>query len=73
MVEVKDDKLEDIVVKKHNETPSIGGVALEEMIKKMKEENNYDVDIVAGATLSSNGIKDAVKEAYSQAKNKAEQ
>lgn len=69
---IKDDKIQDIVVKEHNETPSIGGVALEQMIDKMKNENSYDVDTISGATKSSQGIKDAVAQAFEKAKNTSE-
>jgi len=67
---IEDDKIKDIVVKEHNETPSIGGVALEQMITKMKKENKADVDIVSGATKTSQAIKEAVKSALENAKNK---
>lgn len=69
---IKDDKLVDVVVKEHNETPSIGGVAMEQMIDKMKKENKDDVDTISGATKTSQGLKDAVKEAYEKAKNTTE-
>ena len=60
---IKNDKVVDIVVKEHNETPSIGGVAMEQMIEKMKTENKYDVDTISGATKTSQALKDAVKNA----------
>ncbi|WP_050635442.1 FMN-binding protein [Candidatus Stoquefichus sp. SB1] len=66
---IKDDKIEDIVVKEHNETPSIGGVAVEQMITSMKKENKYDVDTISGATKTSQALKEAVKEAMEKAKN----
>ncbi len=69
---IKDDKLVDVVVKEHNETPSIGGVAIEQMIDKMKKENKYDVDTISGATSSSSALKNAVGEAYKKAKNQTE-
>lgn len=62
------DKITDVVVKEHNETPSIGGVALEQLISNMKSKNTYDVDTVSGATKTSQGLKDAVKEALDKAK-----
>lgn len=65
-----DGTLNDIIVKEHYETPSIGGVAIEQLIKDIKEKKDYNVDVVSGATLSSNGLKEAVKEAFEQAKNK---
>lgn len=65
---IKDDKIKDIVVKENNETPSIGGVAIEQMIEKMKEKNTYDVDSISGATKTSQGLRAAVKGTLEQAK-----
>ena len=53
---IKNDKVVDIVVKEHNETPSIGGVAMEQMIEKMKTENKYDVDTISGETKTSQAL-----------------
>lgn len=69
---IKDDQIVDIIVGEHNETPSIGGVAIEQIIDTMKKNNTYDVDIVSGATKTSQAMKDAVSSAYQKAKNKAE-
>lgn len=69
---IKDDKITDIVVEEHNETPSIGGVALEQIIASMKEKNTYDVDVISGATRTSQAMKDAVKKSVDEAKNKTE-
>ena len=68
---IKDDKIEDIIVKENNETPSIGGVAIEQMIEEMKKENKYDVDTISGATKTSQALKEAVKNAFEQAKNQS--
>ncbi len=68
----KEGKLKDIVVKKHEETPSIGGVAIEQLIDQMIKKNDYDVDAVSGATKTSEGLEDAVEAAFDLAKNKAE-
>lgn len=67
---IENDEIKDIVVSEHNETPSIGGVAIEQMIENMKEKNSYDVDLISGATRSSQALKDAVKDAMNQSKNK---
>lgn len=69
---IENDMIKDVVVKEHNETPSIGGVAIEQMIKKMKDENRYEVDTISGATISSQALKDAVSLSLTQAKNKVE-
>lgn len=68
---IKDDKIQDVIIKEHNETPSIGGVALEQMSANMKKENSYDVDTISGATKSSQALKEAVTKAFEQAKNKS--
>lgn len=71
-VVLKDDKIEDIVVNEHYETPSIGGVAIEQMIEKMITENSYDVDTISGATRTSEALKDAVETAMGKARNQTE-
>lgn len=68
-VTLKDDKIVDIIVDEHNETPSLGGVAIEQMITQMKDKNSYDVDIVSGATKTSQGMIEAVKVAIQGAKD----
>lgn len=67
---IRDDQIINIEVKDHNETPSIGGVAIEQIIKQMKQSNSYDVDIISGATRTSQGMREAVKDAVENAKNK---
>lgn len=67
-VTFKDDKITDIYVNEHNETPSIGGVAIEQLIGKMKEKNSYNVDIVSGATRTSSAMIEAVKSIYDDLK-----
>lgn len=69
---IKEDKLEDVIVKEHNETPSIGGVAIEQMIDSMKKNNKYDVDTISGATKTSQALKEAVKNGFEKAKNTTE-
>lgn len=69
---LQNDQIKDILVKEHNETPSIGGVALEQMIDKMKKNNKYDVDTISGATKTSQALKNAVMSAMEKAKNKTE-
>lgn len=66
---MKDDHIVDIVAKEHNETPSIGGVAIEQIISQMKEKNSYRVDVVSGATKTSQALIDAVKQSIEKAKN----
>lgn len=67
---VREDQIVDILVKEHNETPSIGGVAIEQIIANMKDKNTYEVDVITGATKTSQGMISAVEEAMKNAKNK---
>ncbi|MBU5676071.1 FMN-binding protein [Alkaliphilus sp. MSJ-5] len=62
-VEVKDGKLVIVEVLEQDETEGIGDVALEELAKNMVTEQNIEIDNVSGATFSSKGIKEAVKNA----------
>ena len=53
----------DVVVDASNETESIGGAALEELAKQVVAANSAEIDGVSGATLTTNGVKDAVSAA----------
>ena len=67
---MREDQIVDVLVKEHNETPSIGGVAIEQIIANMKDKNTYEVDVITGATKTSQGMISAVEEAMTNAKNK---
>ncbi|MCR5161843.1 MAG: flavocytochrome c, partial [Lachnospiraceae bacterium] len=56
-----------VTVVEQNETPGIGSVACETLPGAMVEANSILVDGVAGATVTSNAIKDAVREALASA------
>ena len=49
------------------ETPSVGGAALEELTAQVKEKG-AEIDGVAGATVTSNAVKEAAGAALDQAK-----
>ncbi len=66
----KNDKLTDITVMENEETPSIGGVAIEQLITQMKEKQNENIDTVSGATKTSQAMIDAYKDILSRAKLK---
>ena len=46
-----------------SETESIGGAALEVLAKQVVAANSAEIDGVSGATLTTNGVKDAVSAA----------
>lgn len=66
---IKDDKITDITVGENDETPSIGGVAIEQLITNMKEKQSDDIEIVSGATKTSQGMINAYQDILKQAKN----
>ena len=57
------DTITGVTVTSNSETPAIAGAALEQIPAAIVAANSADVDIVAGATFTSNGIINAVKDA----------
>lgn len=53
----------DVQVLDHQENASIGGPALETMAQAMVEDQSWDVDSISGATLTSEGLREAVRDA----------
>lgn len=60
-------KIQDIKVVKHVETPGIGDLAIDQMPKAMLDAQTAGVDVVSGATMSSEAIRKAVTEALTKA------
>ena len=56
-----------IEVIEQNETVGIGSVACEELPAKMVAANSWNVDAIAGATVTSNALKDGVQAALTAA------
>ncbi len=56
-----------VEVLQQNETPGIGSVAVEQLPGAIVAANSIAVDGIAGATVTSNAIKDAIKQALSDA------
>ena len=50
-----------------DETPTVGQKAIEELSQRIKEANGTDIEGVSGATYSSQGLFEAVKDALEQA------
>ena len=61
------DDITSVTIVSNSETPSIAANALEQIPAAIVEADTADVDIVAGATYTSNGIINAVKDALSKA------
>lgn len=60
--------IQSIEVVKHTETPNIGTKAIETVIPAILEAQSTEVDGQAGATITSDAIKEAVDKAAAQAK-----
>ncbi len=74
-VTVKDGKITDLKVEGNGETPEIGGAAIEPLTQAILEAGTIDgVDAFTGATWTSTGIFNAVKNALGleEAKEEAE-
>lgn len=64
---VDGDTITDITYDAPDETPSVGGVALSNLKTQIIEEQNSNVDVIAGATYSSTGFLEAVNAALNEA------
>ncbi|MCR8745156.1 FMN-binding protein [Romboutsia lituseburensis] len=68
-VTVKDNKIKDTEITSHNErNESYYGWPIKEISKSIIESQTLDIDAISGATYTSNGIVDAVKDALDKAK-----
>ncbi|MFZ7120310.1 MAG: FMN-binding protein [Eubacteriaceae bacterium] len=66
-VEVKDGKISNITVNSQNDTAGVSDAAFEQVPQAIIENQSTEVDTVAGATVSSEGIIKAVENALSKA------
>ncbi len=66
-VEFSDNKIEAINVGENEETPTVGGAALEQLVAQALEKQSAEIDGVAGATITSDAFKDALNKAIAQA------
>lgn len=69
-VEVKvseDGKVEEVNVDAANETPDIGGAAATKIVEAIKEAQSLEVDIVTGATVTSEAVLKAAGDALAEA------
>lgn len=62
----KDGTITACTVEGKDETPTVGGAALEELGKQVVAANGYDIDGVSGATMTTKGVKAAVAAALGE-------
>lgn len=60
-------KISAVTISSHSETAGISDGAIEQIPAAIVKANSADVDLVSGATYTSNAIVKAVKEALTQA------
>ncbi|SCY90809.1 FMN-binding protein [Alkaliphilus peptidifermentans] len=63
VLQVKDNKIVDITIEEHQN--GLGGKA-EKIVDSIIEEQTLDVEIISGATISSNAIRKAIENALTQ-------
>lgn len=66
-VTIADGKVSDIVVNSHAESSDIGAPALDRLIQKAITANSAEIDGSSGATMTSEGFRQAVAQALSKA------
>ncbi len=71
-VKMSDGNITDVTIKSHSETQGIGTPAIEALPEMIVQANSADVDIIAGATITSKAIIAAVKNAIDPTENPAE-
>lgn len=64
---IADGKITDLEVQEHGETPFIADPAIETILENILLTQSSDVDIVAGATITSEAVMNAVKQALQKA------
>ena len=70
-VTVDANAITDVVLTGDQETPTVGGAALEELTAQVKEKGE-EIDGVAGATITSEAVKSAVAKALAKARGESE-
>ena len=70
-VTIDESGIADVAINGENETPTIGGAALDELKKQILDAQSAEIDGVAGATLTTNGVKEAVAAALAEAAGSA--
>ena len=62
-VVIENDKITDIKILSQNETPGLGDEAINTVKQEIIEKQSLDVDMVTGATNSSQGLVNAIRDA----------
>ena len=63
-------KITDVQIEGADETPSVGGAALEELTSQITKAQSAEIDGVSGATVTSTAVKEALAKALESASGK---
>lgn len=66
-ITVEDDEMTDIQITEHSETAGIGDDAIEELAEESLEEQTADLDVISGATVTSDAFMEALNKAMNAA------
>ena len=66
-ITIDDGDITDAEIIGDSETPTVGGAALEILVEQLIEADSADIDGVTGATMTSNGVREAAAAALAQA------
>ena len=61
----------DVAVSGPDETPDVGGAAIPTLVSQILQRQSADVDVVSGATYTSNAVREAAAAALAQASGQA--
>lgn len=70
-VEIEDGIMVKIIVGNNEETEELGGEAIKTIPSQMLQEQTYDVDVVSGATTTSNALIKGVAKCLEEASKEA--
>lgn len=62
-IKMEGDDIIDADINGGDETPDIGGAALQELSEQLVKKDSYEIDGVSGATYTSEGVRNAAKDA----------
>ena len=65
-VDLEDGNIRDIRVVSHNETKVLTDPVFEDLLDQIIEKNSLNIDMVAGATITSMGLSNAIKNALAE-------
>lgn len=71
-VTVDEYEIKKIDIVEQQEVPVVSDIVYERIPPEVIKKNSVDIDVVAGATLTSNGLIEAIKDALSKANIKEE-